>query len=365
MARNKTKKREFQSTLPVGGATQKVTQMAIFGAFQSTLPVGGATIADHLGYPTGVISIHAPRGGSDCSCRSGTNSSYNFNPRSPWGERLVATFYGVVNPDFNPRSPWGERPNCRAAGNSVLRFQSTLPVGGATRGLRLLLLHNRFQSTLPVGGATLRTKSGPAFQRYFNPRSPWGERLIWDHFKQFCGEFQSTLPVGGATRNAYQRNRLKEFQSTLPVGGATIINHAVAVVKVISIHAPRGGSDRQGKSEFRYQKNFNPRSPWGERLQIAINASCENVFQSTLPVGGATPASAAALALLPISIHAPRGGSDNCLKCSQINRLDFNPRSPWGERPPASAAALALLPISIHAPRGGSDDDPRGKKAGK
>ncbi len=34
-----------------------------------------------------------------------------------------------------------------------------------------------------------------------------------------------------------------------------------------------------------------------------------------------------------ISIHAPRGGSDNGLVFSQIPITDFNPRSPRGERP--------------------------------
>ena len=35
-----------------------------------------------------------------------------------------------------------------------------------------------------------------------------------------------------------------EFQSTLPVGGATAAEISEEAVQVISIHAPRGGSDR-------------------------------------------------------------------------------------------------------------------------
>ena len=35
----------------------------------------------------------------------------------------------------------------------------------------------------------------------------------------------------------------------------------------ISIHAPRGGSDYTLSAEYvAEQENFNPRSPWGERL---------------------------------------------------------------------------------------------------
>ena len=52
------------------------------------------------------------------------------------------------------------------------------------------------------------------------------------------------------------------------------------------------------------------------------------IFQSTLPVRGATEVADDLEYLLQISIHAPREGSDllalYCLGC----RTDFNPRSP-------------------------------------
>ena len=34
--------------------------------------------------------------------------------------------------------------------------------------------------------------------------------------------------------------------------------------------------------------NFNPRSPWGERLLSILKPVFVSLFQSTLPVGGAT-----------------------------------------------------------------------------
>ena len=78
-------------------------------------------------------------------------------------------------------------------------------------------------------------------------------------------------------------------------------------------------------------------------------------FQSTLPVGGATPNMAEIISVYRISIHAPRGGSDgSCCSATgtpatfqstlpvggaTINNamqvreeINFNPRSPWGER---------------------------------
>ena len=58
--------------------------------------------------------------------------------------------------------------------------------------------------------------------------------------------------------------------------------------ELISIHAPRGGSDT-GVSFFTdYWQDFNPRSPRGERRPVR-----------TMPIHHR-----------PISIHAPRGGSD-------------------------------------------------------
>ena len=55
-------------------------------------------------------------------------------------------------------------------------------------------------------------------------------------------------------------------------------------------------------------------------------------FQSTLPVRGATASSYQLTAQAGISIHAPRAGSD--LACIGLSTgiFHFNPRSPCGER---------------------------------
>ena len=77
------------------------------------------------------------------------------------------------------------------------------------------------------------------------------------------------------------------FQSTLPVGGAT--------PNFLFVY-------------FYY--DFNPRSPWGERLQPSTVIGCQGQFQSTLPVGGATDEKENQKNHQKISIHAPRRGSD-------------------------------------------------------
>ena len=78
------------------------------------------------------------------------------------------------------------------------------------------------------------------------------------------------------------------FQSTLPVGGATRLSALLELRAKISIHAPRGGSDLDMYHMEFAAYNFNPRSPWGERLEARQGKQEPKKFQSTLPVGGAT-----------------------------------------------------------------------------
>ena len=79
--------------------------------FQSTLPARGATIAQQQENQKQIISIHAPRTGSD-----------------------ALNAYGITET-------------------------------------------KAFQSTLPARGATYRAKTTAARMKHFNPRSPHGERL--------------------------------------------------------------------------------------------------------------------------------------------------------------------------------------------
>ena len=146
----------------------------------------------------------------------------------------------------------------------------------------------------------------------------------------------------------------------------------------ILIYAPSAWSNVPDSGASAGHTYFNPRSPCGERrpqmyrnvqkevfqstLPVRGATSCRNLwynihvgFQSTLPVRGATCDSDRLAAAIAISIHAPRAGSD-------INKLKnwmnvilfqstlpvwgatrtlllrsavfayFNPRSPCGER---------------------------------
>ena len=123
----------------------------------------------------------------------------------------------------------------------------------------------------------------------------------------------------------------------------------------ISIHAPRGGSDNLSGRMLSLRVNFNPRSPWGERPMRKSQTIFSGIFQSTLPVGGATDVNHDFVKSFTISIHAPRGGSDFRPEHHIRQDKHFNPRSPWGERLSDPYGFTAPAGISIHAPRGGSD----------
>ena len=237
--------------------------------------------------PLGLISIHAPRVGSNLLIYSKSAMMLDFNPRSPCGERLTQRVLVVTS----------------------LPFQSTLPVWGATSADSPTVFGTRFQSTLPVWGATSRRRKRPqichisihaprvgsdsrrrkrpqichisihaprvgsdplwwaSFSRpsYFNPRSPCGERHNKAVIERALIGFQSTLPVWGATVECGKMTADEAFQSTLPVWGATwLFPHSQSL------------------------GYFNPRSPCGERPNLI----------STAPTAAR------------ISIHAPRVGSD-------------------------------------------------------
>ena len=99
----------FQSTLPVRGATNYYPTTIGSALFQSTLPVRGATWASWSNPQ--ILWDFNPR--SPCGERPVHNKEipldYDFNPRSPCGERRCLQRYAEERRYFNPRSPCGER----------------------------------------------------------------------------------------------------------------------------------------------------------------------------------------------------------------------------------------------------------------
>ena len=210
----------------------------------------------------------------------------------------------------------------------------------------------------PLTGSDLQRPKRPAKNRHFNPRSPYGERPGIN--VDFNGNrlFQSTLPLRGATQIVRQQGQQAQFQSTLPLRGATYFRAAaVPQLRPFQSTLPlRGATPVLWLIRMR-DLYFNPRSPYGERLQNHLRRPLAKQFQSTLPLRGATLSRSITTVVIPISIHAPLTGSDWSDFRASPNRPDFNPRSPYGERPCLRKPYCDGFSISIHAPLTGSDKE--------
>ena len=168
----------------------------------------------------------------------------------------------------------------------------------------------QFQSTLPARGATSTFPRRRSSSRYFNPRSPHGERHLHQPEEKTLTAISIHAPRTGSDGEQYATTSYVD----------------------ISIHAPRTGSDR---AAFRFFPVRRFQSTLPARGATPASWSCISIsrFQSTLPARGATASAAATPRAAPISIHAPRTGSDPYVAISKNNNYV----------------------ISIHAPRTGSD----------
>ena len=192
----------------------------------------------------------------------------------------------------------------------------------------------QFQSTLPARGATVREAGELGRHQHFNPRSPHGERLLGGVAETLMEEISIHAPrTGSDLRLRSRRARINHFNPRSPHGERPTGIQPIPVWHnfnprsphgerrnpgeygesgLISIHAPRTGSDIRPHVHRQGVGDFNPRSPHGERP-----AFCSIHHDASR-----------------ISIHAPRTGSDRGLRHK-----------------------VAVLGISIHAPRTGSDEN--------
>ena len=149
--------------------------------------------------------------------------------------------------------------------SSTQRFQSTLPLRGATGVSTDYLLTGAISIHAPLAGSDagwMPSGCSPAISIH--------------------------APLAGSDLQPcpYSWYWLL-FQSTLPLRGATYY------------YTPKEIAD-----------HFNPRSPCGERLPVTVFFNPALAFQSTLPLRGATGQAPGRDQSGAISIHAPLAGSD-------------------------------------------------------
>ena len=125
-------------------------------AFQSTLPARGAT---------GKVCADSARYGY-------------FNPRSPHGERLSVIWEEIEEANISIHAPrTGSDVHVCEVVHNAAHISIHAPRTGSDGFFRVALrLFLQFQSTLPARGATAARLCQLHCSRYFNPRSPHGER---------------------------------------------------------------------------------------------------------------------------------------------------------------------------------------------
>ena len=168
--------------------------------------------------------------------------------------------------------------------------------------------------------------------------------------------FQSTLPARGATEITSEITHIKRFQSTLPARGATGGRRAQDGRRhAISIHAPRTGSDHRRGLVGTDPRNFNPRSPHGERPREGIQLQPVQGISIHAPRTGSDLTVYNKWFCRFISIHAPRTGSDNIPLLHNARQRGFQSTLPARGATFTICQGLFNYSISIHAPRTGSD----------
>ena len=190
----------------------------------------------------------------------------------------------------------------------------------------------------------------------FNPRSPWGERHRETTPTEALQAISIHAPRGGSDYGPLcQQHFILSISIHAPRGGSDGYMPTMVKRPSISIHAPRGGSDGDTTTTTPTPDYFNPRSPWGERPAPPGHNGHGRYFNPRSPWGERHYMGSTQFKRFAISIHAPRGGSDSEISLSACWATSFQSTLPVGGATPRSIAAIAAKRISIHAPRGGSD----------
>ena len=118
--------------------------------------------------------------------------------------------------------------------------------------------------------------------------------------------------------------------------------------------SPHGERRNPVRRLARSMCNFNPRSPHGERQRWRTYFTLPTGFQPTLPARGATIYHGSNRIARTISTHAPRTGSD-FVGCANNSQRLISTHAPRTGSDSAVKRWKRFSPISTHAPRTGSD----------
>ncbi len=187
------------------------------------------------------ISIHAPeRGATFHCCPPCTNPAFQSTP--PRGERRPEPISVFRIRYFNPRPREGSDRRHFSLEIVPLLFQSTPPRGERPSASRDAVKGFPFQST-PPRGERPRSRSSSIRTAAFQSTPPRGERLSGCRTLRAPGHFNPRPREGSDHLIDHRRGHRAGFQSTPPERGATSCVRLILPRRLISIHAPREGSD--------------------------------------------------------------------------------------------------------------------------
>ena len=245
----------------------------------------------------------------------------------------------------------------------VKEISTHAPHAGSDLGRRKAVHALVISTHAPHAGSDMGSPQEGNRAKYFNPRSPCGERPAHGSAGALFFGFQPTLPMRGATVLHVALCGVLHISTHAPHAGSDLDGFLVSVLGDISTHAPHAGSDAGWRCSRSRRCNFNPRSPCGERPQAQGNLHRVTNFNPRSPCGE-RPSGIAAILANHISTHAPHAGSDEIRvprplqpsifqptlpmrgatlsTSSQVYvEIDFNPRSPCGERP------VCIVPLAV------------------
>ena len=152
------------------------------------------------------------------------------------------------------------------------------------------MIMRRFQSTLPMRGATRRLRARPRSPDAISIHAPRaGSDPVLGDLAREAETISIHAPRAGSDLfRHYSAQQYENFNPRSPCGERRQRSNPPPIIPGISIHAPRAGSDVIAAAlALRYAEDFNPRSPCGERPGRKEMIDHGNQFQSTLPVRGA------------------------------------------------------------------------------
>ncbi len=354
---------------PTGGATRRQNLTTKEMMFQFTRPRGARLYCVRFAFARGV-SIHAPTGGATVTSTSNASKA-RFNSRAHGGRDFRTADDSNVQISFNSRAHGG-RDSQMCPRKAILRRFNSRAHGGRDGKKVPLSDRLRFQFTRPRGARPWRHLP-PSCAGCFNSRAHGGRDSSTPISWTIAARGFNSRAHGGRDCSPSPASRTRTRFNSRAHGGRDVVRIVLAIVGVVSIHAPTGGAT-DCIVYLPFNSGFQFTRPRGARLCHGGTPTLLGAFQFTrprgarrmskpgtlailvsihAPTGGATSFRRPARTALRVSIHAPTGGATLCAVAVQGVYRGFNSRA-HGGRDFESSDTGSWAEVSIHAPTGGA-----------